>query len=91
LPYLLEALASLTPVVSGSFDRFILKEAPRLEYGSTLLVITGVLPQTLRESLVRLKMRGRKIILISLAEESPEPIPNIKIFHHPYVEEKEPA
>jgi uncharacterized protein (DUF58 family) len=88
LPYLLEALASLTPVVSGPFDRFILKEAPHLEYGSTLLVITGVLPDSLRQSLLRLKGRGRKVILISLAEEIPEPIPDIVIQHLPYFDEK---
>ena len=91
LPHLLEALASLHPVVSGPFDQFLLKEAPRLEYGSTLVIVTGVLPASLREAITRLGVRNRKILLISLAEQAPKYIPQIKIVHQPYIERKEVA
>ena len=89
LPHLLEALASLHPIVSGRFDRFLLKEAPRLEYGSTLVIVTGVMPASLREAIVRLGARNRKIILISLAKQLPQFIPRVEIIHQPFVEKEE--
>lgn len=86
LPQILEALAGLTPVVSGPFDRFLLREAPYLEYGSTLIVVTGVMPKSLREALEKLKARSRKIVLVALTEERPEFIPNVNIVHRPFSE-----
>ena len=84
LPHLLEALASITPIVSGPFDRFLLSEAPHLEYGSTLVVVTGVMLKSLGEALMKLKARSRKVLLVTLTEDKPESLPNIEIIHHPY-------
>jgi uncharacterized protein (DUF58 family) len=84
LPHLLEALASITPVVSGPFDRFLLSEAPHLEYGSTLVIVTGVMLKSLSDALIKLKARSRKVLLVALTEIKPEPIPNIEIIHLPY-------
>lgn len=84
LPHLLEALASITPVVSGPFDRFLLSEAPHLEYGSTLVVVTGVMLKSLSDALIKLKARSRKVLLVALTENKPESIPNIEIIHLPY-------
>ena len=91
LPHLLEALAGLQPIVSGPFDRFLLREAPRLEYGSTLIIVTGVMPASLREAIARLGARNRKIILISLAKQIPQFIPQVEIIHQPFVEKENPA
>jgi uncharacterized protein (DUF58 family) len=84
MPRLLESLAGIKPVAFGPFDRFLLREAPYLEYGSTLIVVTGVMPKSLYEALTRLKARSRKIVLVALTEEEPEFIPNTDIIHLPF-------
>jgi uncharacterized protein (DUF58 family) len=81
---LLTALASVTPFVTGTFDRFLIAEAPRLPYGATMLVITAVLNGELIEALMQMKQHGRKVILLSLAQQIPAPIPGITIHHLPY-------
>jgi uncharacterized protein (DUF58 family) len=90
LPILLEALAGVSPVVIAPFSRFLMSQAPNLEYGSTLIVVTGVMTEALTESLLRLKARARKIITVSLAEQSSPEIPGIEMIHQPFrAEEKD--
>jgi len=84
MPHLLESLAGITPVVCGPFDRFLLREAPYLEYGSTLIVVTGVMPTSLHEALIKLKAKSRKVVLVALSEEEPGIIPNTDIIHMPF-------
>ena len=89
LPILLEALAGVSPVVIAPFSRFLISQAPHLEYGSTLIVVTGVMTEALTESLLRLKARMRKIITVSLAENKPPEIPGVELLHQPFrAEEK---
>ncbi len=84
MPHLLESLAAIKPVAYGPFDRFLLREAPYLEYGSTLIVVTGVMPKSLHEALFKLKARSRKVVLVALTEEEPEFIHNTDIIHLPF-------
>jgi uncharacterized protein (DUF58 family) len=86
LPILLEALAGVTPVVISPFSRFLITQAPHLEYGSTLIIVTGVVSSQLTEALMRLKARARKIILVSLAEEQPPEIAGIEVLYQPFSE-----
>lgn len=81
---LLTALASVTPFVTGTFDRFLLAEAPRLPYGATLMVITAILNPELVESLVQMKHHGRRMILLSLAHQPPPTIQGITVYHQPF-------
>lgn len=83
LSLILETLAGITPIVSAAFDRYLLLQAPRLEYGSTLMIVSAVTPQNLSESIIRLRSRGRRIVLVSLAKEDPPFIPGIEIVHMP--------
>ncbi|HEX9796155.1 MAG TPA: DUF58 domain-containing protein [Anaerolineales bacterium] len=83
LPHLLESLAGLTPVVTAPFERFLLDQAPRLEYGSILVVITAVTPPELMESLIRLRSRNRRTTLIALGEEAPPAIDRVATYHVP--------
>lgn len=84
LATLLEALAGVTPVVTASFERFLIKEVPRISYGATLLIVTGVTSPELGEALVQLRQHGRHITLLSFAEQSPPAIPKIRTFHIPF-------
>jgi uncharacterized protein (DUF58 family) len=84
LSHLLTALASVTPFVTGTFESFLMAEVPRLPYGATLVVISGVHSSSLPETLLRLKQRGRRITLLSLAEQPPVAVPGVHILHRPF-------
>jgi uncharacterized protein (DUF58 family) len=87
LAHLLEILAGVSPIVTASFDRFLMKELPRVPFGATLVIVSAVNTPAINETLVRVKQRGRKIVLISLAEEPPPNIKGIQIIHLPFKEE----
>jgi uncharacterized protein (DUF58 family) len=84
LSSLLEALAGVTPVVTGPFENFLIKQVPRVSYGATLLIVTAVTNPELFETLVQLKHHGRQITLLSFAEKAPEEVPGIRTFHLPF-------
>lgn len=88
LTTLLSALAGVNPVVTAPFERFLVREIPRVPYGATLLIISAILTETLKETLVKLKKHERKISLLLLSKVEPSEIPGIQIIHHP-LEEKE--
>jgi uncharacterized protein (DUF58 family) len=84
LVYLLTALASVTPFVTGTFDRFLIAEVPRLPYGATLLILSAIMNDEIVEALLRLKQHGRRIILLSVARERPPQISGVTVYHMPY-------
>jgi uncharacterized protein (DUF58 family) len=84
LAALLTALASVTPFVTASFDRFLIAETPRLPYGATLFAITALIDDSLAQALLRMKQHGRRVVLLSFARQSPPVIPGILVHHVPY-------
>ena len=84
LATLLTALASVTPFVIGTFDRFMIAESPRLPYGATLLVITAIFDDALSEALILLKQHGRRVILLCFSRQKPPIMPGITVLHLPY-------
>ncbi len=84
LGYLLEALAGITPMVMVPFESFLLREMPKVPYGASLLVVSAVATTTLMGTLQRIKQHNRKITLLSMAEEAPEPVPGITLLHRPF-------
>jgi uncharacterized protein (DUF58 family) len=84
LGYLLEALAGITPMVMVPFESFLLREMPRVPYGASLLVVSAVTGPMLMGTLQRIKKHNRRITLLSLAEQAPEPAPGISLLHRPY-------
>jgi uncharacterized protein (DUF58 family) len=83
LVVLLQALAGATSVVTASFDRFLLREIPRVQYGATLIVLTSVITPELASTLIQLKQHERRITLYSLGEVAPPVIPGIHTIHQP--------
>lgn len=81
LARILEALAGLVPIITVPFERYLLSQAPRLEYGSTLLVVTAITPPPLIEALLRLKSRCRRSALVSLGRTPPPGIPGVDVLH----------
>ncbi len=86
LPLVLEALAALTPLVMSPFERYLLQQAGRLAYGSALMVVTAVAPPALMESLIRLKARARRTVLVFVGADPPDDVPGIEIVHDPLPE-----
>ena len=87
LALLLQALAGVTPLVTAPFDRFLMREMPRVPYGATVVIITAVMNSDLHETILRIKQRGRQIVLISLAKEYPPEISGVQVVHVPFSEE----
>jgi len=84
LVVLLQALAGVTSVTTGNFERFLLREIPRVQYGATLIVLTTIITPELASTLIQLKQHERRITLYSLSEDAPPLIPGIQTIHKPF-------
>jgi uncharacterized protein (DUF58 family) len=71
LNHVLEALAAVTEFATGSIERLMSRESPRLPWAATLVLVTAVVTGEMCVGLVRLKKAGRRVVLISLADEAP--------------------
>lgn len=84
LAILLEALAGVTFVVTSNFERFLIREVPRIQYGATLVVLTSIITGELAPTLIQLKRHERRITLYSIADDEPPIMPGIQIVHQPF-------
>ena len=87
LGHLLETLSAVTPLVTSSFERLLMKEGPRLPFGARLVIVTGINSPELGATLMRLHQSGREITLLSFAKEPPEKLPGIRTIHVPFLEQ----
>jgi uncharacterized protein (DUF58 family) len=90
LARVLEALAAVTSFTTSSIESLLLAESPRLPWGATLVVITGVVTEALLAALIHLHQVGRRVVLVSLEEADsallPPPYelpPGIRVYHLP--------
>jgi uncharacterized protein (DUF58 family) len=84
LMHVLEALAAVTSFSTTSIEHLLLSESPRLPWGATLVVVTTVVTEPLLTTLVRLRDVGRRLVLISLAQEPlKQELPGILTYHLP--------
>ncbi|MGC9335721.1 MAG: DUF58 domain-containing protein [Anaerolineae bacterium] len=89
LARVLEALAAVTSFTTSSMEKLLLAESPRLPWGATLVVVTGVVTEDLLSALVRLHDVGRRVVLVSLEDEPSVPysLPsNMLVYHLPAVD-----
>jgi uncharacterized protein (DUF58 family) len=86
LARLLEALAAVTSFATSSIDTLLMTESRNLPWGSTLVVVTAVVTDSLQATLLRLHDVGRRLVLVSL-EDRPSPsfaaIPGVQTYHLP--------
>jgi uncharacterized protein (DUF58 family) len=68
---ILEGLAAVTEFATGSIDRLMDIESRRLPMAATFVLVTGVITEEMLVGLIRLKEAGRRVTLVSLAEEPP--------------------
>jgi uncharacterized protein (DUF58 family) len=86
LSVLLQTLAGVTSVVTGNFERFLMREIPHTQYGAILIILTAVTGPELASTLIELKQHERHITLYSVAQEEPPKIPGIRVIHKPFQE-----
>jgi len=84
LASLLQALAGVTSVVTGSFDRFLLSEIPRIQYGATLIILTAITTPEIAGTVLQLKQHERRITLYSIGNDEPPEIPGVRVIHNPF-------
>jgi len=74
LARILEALAAVTGFATSSIENLLLTESPKLPWGATLVVVTGVVSEELVVTLLRLRDVGRRLVLVSLDQKPPPPL-----------------
>ncbi len=87
LARLLEALAALQPITFNRFDNYILKEAHSIPYGSSLVILTSVVPEELLMSVIRLRKYHPNLTFISTHPDTPVEIAGVQTIHWPFVYE----
>ena len=80
LTRILEALAAVSAVPTGSIEALLNKESTHLPWGATLLVVAAVVTEELLAGMVRLQAAGRRMVLVCL-DDTPLPLaaPNIMV------------
>lgn len=68
LPHILEGLAKLTPYSTLNFARLLKIEAGRFPWGSTAVIVTGMMPEALTAQLASMLANGLRVVLIPLAD-----------------------
>ena len=71
LTHVLEALAAVTEFATASIEAMMIRESPNLPWASTIVLVTAVVTDEISVALLRLQEAGRRIVLISLAEQPP--------------------
>lgn len=83
LTRILEALAGVSPFVTSTLESLLLRESPRLPWGATFVVISAVVTPELLVALRRLIEAGRRVVLVSLADEPVSPVPGLSVYSVP--------
>ncbi|NTU74899.1 MAG: DUF58 domain-containing protein [Anaerolineaceae bacterium] len=84
LSLLLQTLAGATSYFTGPFEPLLFKSMSTLPMGSSLVIVTGVMTDTLVDTLIRLKKYHTQTTLISLEETPPPAIHGIRLIHLPF-------
>lgn len=79
---ILEALAAVTEFATGSIENLLRRESPRLPWAATLVLVTAIVTDEILVTLLRLKEAGRRVVLISVADEAPpSDLGGIRTYH----------
>lgn len=83
LAAVLESLAAVTSFAVSSIHELLRRESPRLPWGATLVIVTAIVTDDLAAMILRLRDGGRRVALISLADEPPPPLDRVAAYHLP--------
>lgn len=86
LLHILELLAQVTPFATQSIEDLLVEQAPQLPWGASIVVVTAIAHDDLLATLMELAAVGRRIVLITLAEEPPtQYMGNVAVYHLPHL------
>lgn len=86
LTRILELLAAVTPFASDPIEHLLLKEAPRLGWGATVVVVSAIAHEALLVALLELAEAGRPVVLVTLAEKPPTQfLKGVTVYHLPHL------
>ena len=83
LTAILEMLAGVTSFATGSIEKVLRRESPRLPWGATLVVVTPIVTERLQDVLLTLRDAGRRLALVSLEESPPPSLRSVVTYHLP--------
>jgi hypothetical protein len=84
--HILELLAQVTPFATQPIEELLVEQAPNLPWGATLVVVTAVAHDDLLATLLDLASVGRRIVLITLAQEPPRQyMGSVTVYHLPHL------
>lgn len=81
LALLLTTLAGVTPFTTAPFEMYLAQSMPKVPYGASLVVLSGLITSELCSSLIQLKRYRANTTLISVAPTPPPSIPGIRTVH----------
>lgn len=67
----LEALAAVTEFATSSIEAMMIRESPNIPWVATIVLVTAVVTEEIMVSLLRLQEAGRRVVLISVADDPP--------------------
>ncbi|MDX1413850.1 MAG: DUF58 domain-containing protein [Candidatus Promineifilaceae bacterium] len=82
LTHILEALAAITEFATASIEVMMLRESPTLPWISTIVLVTAVVTDEIMVSLLRLQEAGRRVVLLSVAQDPPEAVQGPILTYH---------
>lgn len=86
LLHIMELLAAVTHFASHTLEELLMRETPRLPWGATIVVVTAIAHPTLLAALMDLAAVGRRLVLVTLAEEPPRRwLGSVEVFHLPHL------
>jgi hypothetical protein len=83
LTAILEMLAGVTSFAAMSIERLMQQESPRLPWGATLVLVTPIVTDGITSMLLNLRKAGRRLALVSLADDPPPHLEGIATYHLP--------
>lgn len=86
LMHILELLAGVTPFATAPIEELVQREAKRIPWGATLVVVTAMAHVELLAILEEIGATGRRVVLITLAEEPPRAwLRRVEVWHLPHL------
>lgn len=86
LAVILHALAGVTPFTTARFESFLIRSMANIPFGATLVLVSARLPESLQDTLLRLRRYRQHITIFTLQETPPPNLPGIRVIHLPFIE-----
>ena len=83
LAAILEALSHVTSFATLTIHDLLRWESPRLPWGATLVTVTATVTDELATTILHLRGAGRRMALVSLADEDPPELDGVATYHLP--------